>query len=154
MAEDPRHSGPLPWAVPLTGSRWASRYVGLPFVSGGRDRRGVDCWGLVRLAYADVAGILLPSHDTVAAEDLHKVLRLIDRALQIPPWSTLVPRGAEKALDVVVMTDRKLPAHVGLIVEPGMVLHAQEASMSAIMRLDDQIIGRRVVGIYRHDQLA
>jgi cell wall-associated NlpC family hydrolase len=138
----------------LTGSRWASRYVGLPFVSGGRDRRGVDCWGLVRLAYADVAGILMPSHDTVAADDLHRVLRLIDKALLIPPWSTQVQRGSERALDVVVMSDRKLPAHVGLVVEPGMVLHAQEASMSTIMRLDDPALRRRVLGIYRHDQLA
>lgn len=113
----------------------------------------MDCWGLVRLAYAEVAGILLPSHDTVAADDLHKVLRLIDRALLIPPWSTLVQRGAEKPLDVVVMSDRKLPAHVGLVVEPGRVLHAQEASMSTIMRLDDPALRRRVLGIYRHDEL-
>ena len=136
------------------GSRWASRYVGLPFVSGGRDRRGVDCWGLVRLVFADVAGIDLPSHDTVAADDLHKVLRLIDRALLIPPWTTQVQRGAEKPLDVVVMSDRRMPAHVGLVVAPGLVLHAQEKTLSAIMRLDDQVIGRRVIGIYRHDELA
>lgn len=138
----------------MTGTRWAERYVGLPFVSGGRDRSGVDCWGLTRLIYRDVAGIDLPSHDTVAADDLHRVLRRIGEALLIPPWTTLVPAGAERPLDVVVMTDRRLPAHVGIVVSPGLVLHAQEASLSTIMRMDDRALRHRIVGIYRHDALA
>ena len=154
MADDAVHAGSVPRAVPLTGTRWASRYVGLRFVSGGRDRRGLDCWGLVRLAYRDLAGIELPSHDTVAADDLHRVLRHIGDALLIPPWTTLVPLGDERPLDVVVTTDRRLPAHVGLVVAPGMVLHAQEATLSTIMRLDSPALCRRVLGIYRHDALA
>ena len=34
-------------------------YVGLPWRIGGRDRRGLDCFGLVRLVLAEQAGIIL-----------------------------------------------------------------------------------------------
>ena len=138
----------------LTGTRWASRYVGLRFVSGGRDRRGVDCWGLVRLVFAEVAGIDLPSHDTVAADDLHAVIDRIREGAAIPPWTTKVVLGEERALDVIVTAERRQPDHVGIVVAPGLVLHAQQASLSVIMRLDDQVLGRRLVGIHRHDALT
>lgn len=157
MAEDARDARPVPGAVPLTGTRWAARYVGLPFLSGGRTRAAVDCWGLVRLVFADHAGIDLPSHDTVEAHDLLRVMGRVREAVLIPPWTTAVPIGAEQPLDVVVMSDRPgkaLPTHVGVIVGPGSVLHAQEATLSTIMRLDAPALRGRVLGIYRHDALA
>lgn len=141
----------------MTGTRWAARYVGIPFLSGGRTRAAVDCWGLVRLVFAERAGITLPSHDTVAADDLLRVMGRVREAVLIPPWTTRVPLGGERPLDVVVMSDRpgkSIPTHVGVIVAPGSVLHAQEATMSSIMRLDAPALRGRVLGIYRHDALA
>lgn len=37
-------------------------FIGLPYADKGRDRDGVDCWGLVKLVYAEVAGIVLPDY--------------------------------------------------------------------------------------------
>lgn len=39
---------------------WTTRYVGLPYRAGGRERDGLDCWGLIRLIYREEKGILLP----------------------------------------------------------------------------------------------
>ncbi|NMW23861.1 C40 family peptidase, partial [Rhodanobacter denitrificans] len=41
---------------------WAGPYVGIPYRTHGRDRAGVDCWGLVRLVMAEVFGAELPDY--------------------------------------------------------------------------------------------
>lgn len=128
--------------------------MGLPFREGGADRRGVFCWGLVALVYRDVAGIDLPLHETVAIDDLAAVSARIGAGALVPPWTTEVPPGSERPLDVVVMSFRRLPTHVGLIVDRGFLLHAQEATCSVIVPLGDRSVSRRLLGIYRHDALA
>ena len=41
---------------------WAGRYVGLAFRDHGRDREGVDCWGLLSLVMREQYGVELPSY--------------------------------------------------------------------------------------------
>ena len=40
---------------------WVARYIGIPFVSGGRTIIGCDCYGLLYLAYTIELGIEIPS---------------------------------------------------------------------------------------------
>ena len=49
---------------------WTSRYVGIPFVDGGRGIDGLDCWGLFLLVYLEQFGIELPSYGEISAMDL------------------------------------------------------------------------------------
>lgn len=40
-----------------------NKYVGVPFLIGGRTLKGIDCWGLVIAVYAE-AGISVPDFDS------------------------------------------------------------------------------------------
>lgn len=42
-------------------NRWVGYYLGLPYKEKGRDRQGLDDWGLYRLVIAEQFGIALPS---------------------------------------------------------------------------------------------
>lgn len=41
-------------------SHWSTRYIGIPYRAGGRERDGLDCWGLIRLIYREERNTLLP----------------------------------------------------------------------------------------------
>lgn len=63
---------------------WASDYIGLPFADHGRTREGADCWGLVRLVYAEVFNLALPSYASTYtdAHDQASVSAAVERGLQ------------------------------------------------------------------------
>jgi cell wall-associated NlpC family hydrolase len=140
---------------------WASDYVGLPFVDGGRDRSGVDCWGLVRLVYAERVGIPLPDFAEIRAKDWRAVGREIADAVNEDEWLPVL-RGQEKELDVVLMrghgsTGRGLvglPCHVGVIAPLGAVLHVEAGTDAVAPKLVSPTVKDRIVGVYRHHVLA
>jgi len=123
---------------------WADTYVGLPFRAGGRDRSGLDCWGLVRLVWAERLGLVLPRFD--GGDDPALTIDQVTRRM------TAVERGAERPFDgVVIDTERRqglgfvtVPAHVGVVVEQGQVLHIEAASTSRITRLGELRVARLV----------
>ena len=116
---------------------WADQYVGLPFQVDGRDRQGIDCWGLVRLVWAERAGFEMPEFARVA-----------DRALTIGREAQAfaeIIKEETRDLDAVIMNEDvltksgwvKAPVHIGLIVgRPGLVLHARRGILSCIEPLN------------------
>lgn len=104
---------------------WARHYVGLPWKEKGRDRDGVDCWGLVRLCYAGVAAIDLPSYDdaydsTIEREEIARLFRL-----GRTNWREITP-GREEPLDVAMFALVGQQCHVGVVVGGGKFLHAEQ----------------------------
>lgn len=140
---------------PLPAPDAFGRYVGLPFRDKGRDVTGVDCWGLLRLLYAELAGIDLPSYATQygplsAAPD--PGLAALIRA-ELPAWS-LVPAGQERALDGVALSMGDGETHIGIVVTPGYFLHARLGADTVVERYHAAAWRRRVSGFYRHAALA
>ena len=122
---------------------WAGRYIGLPFRDHGRDRRGLDCWGLVRLVLSEQFGHMLPS---LAADYPHS--RAVDEIgkvilREIPVWDA-VAAGAEQAGE---------PLHVGTVLGDRHMLHIETGINSAIERYDGTRWKDRVFGFYRYKKL-
>jgi cell wall-associated NlpC family hydrolase len=140
-------------------SAWWQEYVGLPFRFDGRDRSGIDCWGLVRLVFAERAGIDLPSYGEIRASDLARVAEIMTAARHLPPWQMEVPVPKARALDVVLMLGRRRGQaaermHVGVMVDAARVLHVEAETAAVVVPLDHPQLRRRVCGVFRHEDLA
>lgn len=128
---------------------WVGHYIGLSFKGHGRDRKGVDCWGLVRLVMAEQFGISLPSYATqyesTARED--QLAPLIEEERK---WWIPVETGDERLGDVVVLRMRGQPIHVGLVIEQGRMLHAEVGIGSVLDSYKSARWSLRVTGFYRY----
>lgn len=131
-----------------------NQYVGLPYLDKGRDRAGLDCWGLLRLVYEEQAGIILPSYAEhySTAEDRQAIADLIAGRQQ--PWSEIAEE-AVKPLDGLLMCHGGLERHVGVVVRRGYVLHVGlEIPDSRIEAYGSIRLRRRVSRFLRHEALA
>lgn len=64
----------------------ARSYLGTPYILGGASRKGIDCSGLVLVAYRDGAGIALPHKATLQAARGRKVPRDQARPGDLVAW--------------------------------------------------------------------
>ncbi len=128
---------------------WAGHYIGLPFQDHGRDRSGLDCWGLVRLALAEQAGLALPSYIKAyqRSTQVEKISALIDR--ESKKWQA-VPPGGEACGDVIVLRVRGKPMHVGLVLGDQQMLHIECGINSVIERYTGPRWAERISGFYRY----
>lgn len=130
---------------------WWARYVGIPFVDGGRGFDGLDCWGLVRLIYAEQAGLELPLYGEISARDLAAVARAI-RTGQDAWFEPERPA----ALDAVTMrlTSRSWVGHVGVMVDARRLIHIEEKTAAAVVPVDHFTVRDRIAGYRRHRDIA
>lgn len=117
-------------------------YVGLPYLAGGRDRGGIDCWGLVRIVYAEQLGIDLPAYDTIAAGDRPRV-RAATAQEAASGWAKAV---VAQPFDVLTF-DRG--AHVGIALDRTRMLHAEKGRDACVERWSQPTWLGRLHGIWR-----
>jgi cell wall-associated NlpC family hydrolase len=100
---------------------FVNAYVGVPFRWDGRDRRGVDCWGLAVLFYRDVLGVALP--DWHKGDNGRDWINATIAAERSDNWRKLdEPRDG----CLVLVAPGGRPGHIGIFHRGG-VLHAQHA---------------------------
>ncbi len=128
---------------------WVMEYLDIPFVSGGRDRRGCDCYGLVRLVLAEHFGKELPPLDCYQ-DALHaaQTEAVVDRYQPLLA-GTRVEHPAPG--DVAVMRLRGHHCHVGICIAPGVVLHTDRPTGTVAERLCSARLRGRIEGYYRVD---
>jgi len=125
---------------------WCAKYIGIPFADHGAATTGCDCWGLVRMVYADVLGVALPDFacDYASASDRASVTKLLET--ERSGW---VEVDAPRPLDVILINIQGRPWHVGVVASAKKMLHI---SRGADVILDDYtrpMWARRIEGFYR-----
>jgi len=129
----------------------ASAYVGIPFRIFGRDRDGIDCYGLVRLVLAEQYGVTIPDMWYRTADDITEGFAH-ERAQSY--WQPVAPKQALPG-DVVVFRVARWPIHCGIMVTPSTFLHAMPGNThSVIESLRSALWQRRILGMYRHEEIA
>jgi cell wall-associated NlpC family hydrolase len=129
---------------------WMEKYVGLPFINGGRDWQGVDCWGLVRLVLMHERGIIVPSYGEISAEELSKVAKEVAGESSKEPWH---PTIQAQVFDVAVMHRRHAPVHVGIMANAIQVLHIERAINVVLIEVSHPSVLFRSIAYFRHRDL-
>jgi len=130
--------------------RFAARMLGTEFQDGGRSPAGLDCWGLVLLAYQEVFGVAVPDPEVSAMDSRTAAAHFL---AQSQLWQE-VPRGRERLGDVVLFRIGRWVAHAGLVLQPGLMLHTRIDLPTCVEHYDVGIWKSRLSGIYRHAELA
>jgi len=140
--------------------QWAGRYVGIPFHDTRYDLGGSNCWGIVYQVFKTERAIELATYAELSAADLIAASRQFRDGAASEPWLSVIPPA--RAFDVVLMSamtdmngvSRRVPGHVGVMLSPDALLHVWKATDSVIMPLDHPRIRHRILGFFRHKELA
>lgn len=126
-------------------------YVGIPYRDKGLTLEGVNCWGLVRLIYFDVLGVVLPTYqaayDNSDDEGIGGLIRRESRN-----WQAVGVKDA-RPMDLLCawVKDRdRPPTHVGVCLGGGDMISARRPRVC----VEPYLTGfweTRVVECYRHD---
>lgn len=128
---------------------WTDQYVGLPFLLNGRDRQGVDCYGLIHLVYKEIHGIdLLPYQ--IFKDKTPATFLEIEKAMQLERdnWKRAY---TIKQFDMVQLRTGRHAFHVGLALGRGcLMMHVEEGINVVIESLNSPLWRHRIEWIYRH----
>jgi cell wall-associated NlpC family hydrolase len=130
-------------------NHWATSYIGIPYLEGGRHRIGLDCWGLLRLVYLDHEGIELPLLPGITEKNILTISREVVE--QLESYWTELPCPLERS--GVAMSLQTVPHHVGIWTnaDGGKVLHAWNGNSVVAETLRSlKTRGMRTIKFYRY----
>lgn len=131
---------------------WITEYIGLPYLPGGKDRNGIDCWGLFSLVWNERLGGI-PAYDGAYYDGPETCSQVAREAIAFAKRFEEVPIGQERFGDGIMIRMRGLPLHVGMIIQRGLMLHIEEGANSVVEEYLNQRWEKRIIGIYRHERV-
>lgn len=130
--------------------RLASDLIGTPFLHRGRDPAvGLDCYGLLVLLYRQRWNIALPHYATDGSRRHVAEAAGMIAADAAANWIELGP-GVEQPGDVVLLRRYGRPLHIGIVLGPGRMVHADEPAGVSMPRYDGVLWCSRIHAFYRH----
>ena len=134
--------------TPCQRQSWTDAYVGLPFLPDGRDRSGLDCWGLVCLVYRELLDIELPSYDGVYVAQTRAMLRIVAEQIKLGQvqWELV---DFPQPFDIALFRIGNLNCHIGIVIDRRHMLHIISGIDSCIEAYAGLIWRDRLQGFYR-----
>jgi len=125
-------------------NKWWLDYVGLPFLSCGRDRQGCDCYGLLRLIYQDQLGVNLP--DLLEYDNTQQRHRMNDLMKDKPLIIGFeqMEISAVEPLDVLVIRQVGFDCHLGIVIGNRKMIHSEAGKEAVIEEFTRPHIAPRV----------
>lgn len=128
---------------------WAAQYVGLPYLPGGRDRAGIDCWGLYSLIMREQFGMELPAYEGPTWGSRASGRGIRAAAEEYAKQFTPIEASEARLGDAILIRTFGMPIHLGMVVGRDLMLHAEEYQNSVIARYNSPQWASRIVSFFR-----
>lgn len=131
---------------------WCRHYVGIPYKPLGRDKSGIDCWGLPILVYRQELDLELPDYSGEYSEqiDVEQIAGIARREIASQRWTKV---NEPRPFDICGFRLSQSESHTGIWCAPGQMLHAERMYVK-IGRYDQGAWGSRFIGFYRFQRAA
>lgn len=122
--------------------KFIAEWIGVPHVYNGRDKRGVDCYGLVWLYYRDVLGLMMPDWYCADSSKLW-VMRFMDKEVR----DRLVVIDKPEDNCIAVIKRNSISNHIGVIYGDGF-FHCLENTSVVYqpIRMAEMLYGNLIYG--------
>ena len=110
-------------------------YIGIPWVSGGQDTDGFDCWGMVRHWNALKLDTTLP-HYPASPDQVIEVARTIRGETSSERWLEI---STPTKNCIVAMGKNSKVTHVGVFIGESLVLHCSREAAKCVVQSTQQI---------------
>lgn len=127
-----------------------TKLIGIPFINGGRNYDGCDCWGLVKLASKELYGVDLPDY-MISCFDSANISKTCAKDLK-EQWSRV--KTPIKGAIAIMGTDPDAPNlmnHIGLVIGQNKMLHTLKKQYSHIERLNHPFYKNRIKGFWKYN---
>lgn len=121
----------------------------VPFVEGGRDKSGADCWGLIVLLYKHFYDIDLEKYEGIAATDVDQTTASDEINKQAESGGDFYPVDDPQFGDVVLLRISGRPVHVAFCIGDSRMVHTGKRHNVVIENFEETKWKSRVLGFYR-----
>lgn len=126
------------------------KYIMIPFLDGGRDFEGVDCWGLVYLIMKTEYGIEIPDYK-ISCTDFFKInLQISIEKTVTCRWKKIDKLEDPSLILFSLHKNPKIINHIGLYIGGSKFIHIIKEHRSTITRLPHPFYDSKMRGFYSY----
>ena len=128
--------------------------IGIPFVDGGRDRKGIDCWGLVLKTF-EMFNINIPDYNVActAIEAVDFSPKKIGQTIEDYKYQwNKVKKPYAPVLITMGISDAgpKILNHLGVYIGSNIFIHTLSGRNSSIAPLNHMLFKKMIEGFYEY----